>query len=197
MTIENTDDFFYPRHSWLLVEGNLVKADEARYQDVDLITLTNNAIMYLFTNIKYSLGGMEIETLNHPGFATTMLGLAKYTLDYAKGPGLMQCWYSDTSTAAEENNVGFAARHNYIIKKPNPKGSFSFAIPLEHIFGFCEDYDKVMYGMRHTLTLVKTSDNDAIFKAAALGDAGKVKLSEISWMMPRVQPKDEMNSVIW
>ena len=86
VTIENTDD------SWLLVEGNLVKAaDEARYQDADLITLTNNAIMYMFTNIKYSLVGMEIESLNHPGFATTMLGLAKYSLDYAKGPGLMQC----------------------------------------------------------------------------------------------------------
>ena len=46
--------------------------------------------------------------------------------------------------------------------------------------------------MRHTLTLVRTSDNDAISKAAALGDAGKVKLSKISWMMPRVQPNDEM-----
>ena len=52
-------------------------------------------------------------SLNHPGFATTMLGLAKYSLDYAKGPGLMQCWYPDTSTAAEENNVGFAARQLY------------------------------------------------------------------------------------
>ena len=60
VTIENTDDFFYPRHSWLLVVGNLVNAApcEARYQD--LITLTNNAIMYLFTNIKHSLGGMKI-----------------------------------------------------------------------------------------------------------------------------------------
>ena len=130
VTIENTDDFFYIRHSWLLMEGNLVKAaDEARYQDVDIVTPTNNAIMYLFTNIKYSLGGMEIESLNHPGFATTMLGLAKYSLDYAKGPGVMQCWYPDTSPLAEETNVGFAARHNYIIRKPNPKGSFSFAIP--------------------------------------------------------------------
>ena len=35
-------------------------ADEARYGDNDLIILTNNAIMYLFTNLKYSLLGMEI-----------------------------------------------------------------------------------------------------------------------------------------
>ena len=35
--------------------------------------------MYLFTNSKSSLGGKEIERLNHPGFATTMLGLLKYS----------------------------------------------------------------------------------------------------------------------
>ena len=64
------------------VEGNLAKAaGEARYIDAVLITLTNNAIMYLFKNIKYSLGGMEIESLNHPGFSTTMHGQAKYSLD--------------------------------------------------------------------------------------------------------------------
>ena len=196
ITIENTDDFFHPRHSWLLVEGDLVKSaavGDALYQDADLITLTNNAIMYLFTNIKYSLGGMEIESLNHPGPATTMLGTVKYPPDFAQGPGLMQCWCPDNATTTVlDDNHGFAIRQSYIIRKPNPKGSFSFYVPLEHIFGFCEDYDKIMYGMRHTLTLVRTTDdNDAIFRATGVG-AGKVKLSKISWLMPRAQPNDEM-----
>ena len=74
--------------------------------------------MYVFINIKYSLG------LNHPGFATTMLGLAKYSLDNAKGPGMMKCWCPDTSTVAEENND--LQPDNYIITKPDP--TFSFAI---------------------------------------------------------------------
>ena len=65
-------------------------------------------------------------------------------------------------------------------------------IPLEHIFGFSEDYDKVVYGLRHTLRQERTNDNDAIFKDAAVGDTGKVKLSKISWMMPRVPPNEEM-----
>ena len=49
-----------------------------------------------------------------------------------------------------------------------------------------------MYGLRHTLTLVRTSDDCATFIAAAVGDAGKVKLSKISWIMPRVKANDEM-----
>ena len=40
--------------------------------------------------------------------------------------------------------------------------------------------------------MVRTSDDNAIFKAVAVGDAGKVKLTKISWMMPRVQPNDVM-----
>ena len=79
---------------------------------------------------------METESLNRPGFATSVFWLLKYSLDYAKGPGLVQCWYPDASTVAAENYVGFAARHTYIVKKPDPKGFFSFAIPLKHIFGF-------------------------------------------------------------
>ena len=91
ITIENTDDFYHPRHSWLQIEGQVVKAaDEGVYADGDLITLTNNGLMYLFTNIKYGLGDMEIESLNHPGVATTMLGSLKYSDDFSKGPGLMQ-----------------------------------------------------------------------------------------------------------
>ena len=59
------------------------------------------------------------------------------------------------------------------------KGTFSFRIPLKHIFGFCEDYDKIVYGLKHSLTLVKKADNDAIFRGATAW-AEKVNLAKIS-----------------
>ena len=46
-----------------------------------------------------------------------------------------------------------------------------------------------MYGMKQTLTLVRKSDNDAIYRAAA-ADAGKVTLDKVSWFMPNVLPAD-------
>ena len=48
---------------------------------------------------------------------------------------------------------------------------FSVAIPLSHIFGFCEYY-KVTYGYKHTLTLRRNHDNDAIIKANAQEEVG-------------------------
>ena len=93
-----------------------------------------------------------------------MLGLLKYPNDFALAQGLNQLWTKDTvATTVLADNTGFAIRQAYVIRKPPAKGTFSFAVPLKHIFGFCEDYDKVIYGMKQTLTLVRKSDDDAIY----------------------------------
>ena len=104
-------------------------------------------------------------------------------------------WYKDTTLNAEEANLGWKIRRYQIIQNSDPRGTFSFKIPLKHIFGFCEDYDKVVYGLKHNLTLTRNDDNDAIFRAVndAAGNpvpAGKIVLSKISWFMPHVMPAD-------
>ena len=81
-------------------------------------------------------------------------------------------------------------RKLYVINNPDPKGTFSFRVLLKHIFGFCEDYDKVVYGLKHTLTLTRNDVEDAIFRDNA-ADAGKITLSKISWFMPHVTPADK------
>ena len=86
--------------------------------------------------------------------------------------------------------MGWNARKLYVINNPNPKGTFSFRVPLKHIFGFCEDYDKVVYGLKHTLTLTRNNDEDAVSRANAV-DAGKITVSNISWFVPHVIPADK------
>ena len=186
ITIELQDVFYHPSRSFLLIEGRLTKADGSNYGNGDLVTLTNNGIMYLFERIRYDLSEKVIETVQHPGQATTMLGLLKYPDDFSKSMGVNQLWFKDTGTEAnKETNLGFNLRQEYIIRYPEPPGSFSFSIPLKHIFGFCEDYTKIIYGMKHTLVLTRDTDDNAIFRAAGV-DAGKVTLNKLSWYMPKV-----------
>ena len=64
--IENQDEFFYPHLSWLEIEGQLLRDDDHAYVN-EAVSITNNGIMHLFSNIKYFLGGNDIESLNHPG----------------------------------------------------------------------------------------------------------------------------------
>ena len=158
---------------------------------MDQMALTNNAMMYLFSSIKYELSGQEIENVNFPGPATTIQRLLKYSDDFEHSQGLNMCWVKDSSKDAAKANTGFTTRQKYIIANPTPPGTFSFAVPLSHIFGFCEDYDKIVYRMNHMLTLVRKGDDEAIFRdAAASVPAGVVTLTEVSWVMPRIFPSD-------
>ena len=199
LTMETQDIFTHPSESFLIIEGELKKNDNNRYGDNDAISLTNNGMMNLFKRIRYDLSGQEIESLVHPGQATTMLGLLKYPDDFSKSKGLNQLWCKDTTdTAVLADNKGFKTIHDYIITNSRPRGSFSFRIPLKHIFGFCGDYDKVVYGLKHNLTLKRNDDNDAIFKSNAVDGGGnpvivngKVVLSKISWFMPHVTLADK------
>ena len=200
LTIESQDIYTHPAESFLVIEGQLAApvapplAGVGPYADADVVTLINNGIMYLFSDVRYHLASHEIEVLQNPGHATTMLGLLKYPDDFTKSQGLNQLWLPDTNiddnnVANKVDNLGYKKRNEYIIRTSNPKGTFSFKIPLKHFLGFCEDYKKILYGMQQRLTLTRTNNDNAIFRTAAT-DAGTVRLDKIRWFMPHVIPSD-------
>jgi hypothetical protein len=210
MTINNQDIYALPSKSYISIKGQIRRAgNNNAFTADDEITLINNAMMYLFTCIKYELGNTTIETINYPGQTTSMIGYLSYPDDFSKSAGLICCWSKDTNTSADsakysasaaapaagyvpgENanyNEGFAIRKGYLFSS-NPLGCFEFNIPLSHIFGFAE-YKKVIYGMKHTLTLTRGSDTAAIYRNATAAD-GKVDITNISWHMPQIQMTPE------
>ena len=199
ITIESQDIYTHPAESFLNIEGQLIKNNDNNYLINDEITLINNGIMYLFSDVRFHLASHEIEVLQNPGHASAMLGMLKYPDDFNKSQGLNQGWAPDsgTGTPVSDDNKGFKLRQNYIINMPegnNNKGTFSFKIPLKHFLGFCEDYKKVLYGMQQRLTLTRTGHNNAILKgnaaAGGVADDGKIRIDKISWFMPHVIPSD-------
>ena len=201
LTIESQDIYTHPAESFLVIEGELRRRARAvdgavqYYADDAVVTLINNAMMYLFSDVRYHLASHEIEVLQNPGHATTILGLLKYPDDFNKSFGMNQLWVKDENTGAAEIrpaqdafNKGFVIRRDYIITSPDTNGKFSFKIPLKHFLGFCEDYKKILYGMQQKLTLTRTNDNNAIFRTGA--DEGEVYLERIRWFMPHVIPSD-------
>ena len=191
ISIESQDILTHPSEGYFIFEGRLTKADSTLYINADEVALTNNAIMHLFSRIEYHLSNQLIESLNYPGQATTMLGLQTYPDYFSTAQRLNQLWYKCTvTTAAKADNNGFAARHAYLIQPATVKGTLSFRIPMKHIFGFCEDYGKIVYVLKHNLTLVRKTDDDAIFRLVAVASAEKVSLDKISWLIPHVIPAD-------
>ena len=57
INIETQDLFTHPSESYLIIEGRLTKADGTAYANDANVTLTNNALMHLFSCIKYQFFG--------------------------------------------------------------------------------------------------------------------------------------------
>jgi len=93
-----------------------------------------------------------------------------------------------------KKNTGFIKRKNYLfnplsnVMSDSQTGSFSFRIPLEHLFNFCETCTKVIYNCKHELQLNRQTDDYATFTSVFLTTKGKVQLSLMRWYMPKITP---------
>ena len=205
--INASDTYLQTSDSYLVIKGQLVRADNNNPYPVDAeIALVNNAMMYLFSNIKYTVGGKIMEQISDPGQITSMLAYLSQPDDYNSSAGLMSCWSKDTTVHANskkftaagqapvagyiptenaEYNQGFAARRSLLMSS-DPRGSFTFVIPFSHMFGF-SDYNKVIWNVKHSLTLTRAgSDNLAIHRANTAQN-GKIKISNIAWRVPHIE----------
>jgi len=214
ISINAQDAFVFPAKSYLLVKGRLASTTNDAFDAASPITLTNNAIPYLFKEIYYKIGTTTVESVIHPGHVSTMKGVLTYDSEF---DGQSMCWAKDTGRSVHDPvtrpalaNDGFKTRKSLIVEKPHTPGSFSFAIPLKHLLGFFQDYTKVVYGVKHTLTFTRAGNHLAIHKRGALtavgaaGDAGhrpavpvfrngKIVLNKFSWLVPHVVPSLKAN----
>jgi hypothetical protein len=82
--IETFDQYLLPSKSYLYLEGLLTKLDDTNLVGTDEVTLTNNAPMFLFDRVSYSLNGNEIENVKDPGRASLIKGVLSYSSNLSK-----------------------------------------------------------------------------------------------------------------
>ena len=77
---------------------------------------------------------------------------------------MIEGWSLDTATLLLDRNIGFKERPDFIlVSEPDPLGAFRFSVPLKRVFGFADDYGKIIYGFTHNLILTRSStDNKAL-----------------------------------
>ena len=201
--VENSDNYFRPSDSEIEFEGIVTKTNGTPYKKAEAtLALINNGIMFLFDNIRYELSSTEIDSVYQPGQAMTMFGLLTKNQNYNDAGGLNSCWLPDDDAGeAKKDNNGWETRRKMLFEnnvmpdgtEDPDSGKFRFSIRLSDIFGFATDYNKIMYGFVHTLTLVRNLNNkDALFGATGSAE-GKVEFTSISWILPHIEPSQVAN----
>ena len=196
--ISGKEYYYLPSQAYLTLRGVLKKAGTSvangdkggeKFTGNEDIVMVNFAPLFLFQKLSWRIGDRDVETVDNPGQTVSMLSHMLFNESFKHSDGLSMCWYPDTdNTANEGTNEGFKARKNWIFADTSDKGSFTFRIPLKYIFGFAYDYDRVIYGFNHCLSLVRQADYHALYKKTSSVDSGKIELSSITLHMPVLTP---------
>lgn len=172
ISIQQQESFTHPGKSFLHIVGTLTKEDGTT-EDSDL-KIVNNGITCLFDEIKYEIGGTVVDRTRNVG--TTSLLHALTTL-----------------TPPQEKRLESASWFGYGVQKQ--KKNFSFCLPLSHLMGFFEDYNRIIINQRQELVLLLSSSFKNVVCKAVVGNAAeptyKLTINSIHWRVPHVKVSDE------
>ena len=168
--IQNQEHYLLPCRSLIHVQGKLVKPNGAQVTKTKLV---NNAICHLFSEIRYIFSTEVIDDCKNPGITSLMKGYPSVTpnnvVSLEKGGWL----HDEANQSIEDAN-----------------GNFDIIMPLKLLFGFSEDYERIVVYMKHELILVRSNnDTNAIIQTEE--ENFKIHLSKIEWLMPYVLLPDK------
>lgn len=170
--VHQQDVYTLPSRSFLLIEGKIVKsADNA---DDTTTELVNNAMSFLFDEIRYELCGTEIDRVKNVGITTTMKNIL-------------------TSRPGDANWMENAGWKVTTVSVLDEKTNFSYCVPLKLLLGFAEDYNHILLNVKQELVLLRSStDKNAVFQSAASLHDIKIVLDKVVWKIPYVRVEDNI-----
>ncbi|KAJ8910637.1 hypothetical protein NQ315_012942 [Exocentrus adspersus] len=169
--IQQQDLYTLPNESSLYIEGKLLKTDNTPSRTAKFV---NNGVMLLFDEIRYEIGGYVIDRIRNPGLTSIIKGYVSFNKNAAQ---FLQ-------------NSGWFLNNNEQSNIVDDNGNFNVVIDLSTIFGFCEDYRKIILNMRQELVLIRSnSDTNAIINSTE-NESVKVVLNKILWKMPHISVSD-------
>lgn len=164
ITIQS-DLIVLPSQSYLYIDFSAAKNDGAPFGEDEAI-FAYNFTAHMFSEMRYELNGIEVDRNKSPGITTTM-------------KCLLACKSED-----ERSYVVF----NEFSTKSITAGKYRMVIPLRFLFGFCDDFRKVILKCKHELILVRSRTNERMYQANA--DILKLTINKIQWKMPHVTLSD-------
>lgn len=167
IAVSQQDILTAPFESTLHITGKIT-AKKAGNQTAK-VSLVNNAIAYLFDDIRYEIGGIELDHTKNVGTTTTMKGILSVR-DVEKDSLKNACWLG--------------------VGKSLETTEFAFSVPLRLLLGFAEDYKRILVNVKQELILLRSaSDLNAITSTDAPTSCD-IEITSLYWRLPHVSVVD-------
>lgn len=161
--IQAQDLYILPSESYLLIELAPTRNNGDPLQAGDGV-LVKNFVAHLFAEIRYELNGFELDRCKTPGITSLM-------------KNSMACKSSDKDSLElfMLNDGGQVS------------GRSNMMLPLKFLFGFCEDFNKIIMNSRHELILIRSRNDDNAYIGAQQINFNMIK---IHWKVPHISLND-------
>lgn len=166
ISIQQQDLYLLLCDSYLYIEGK-IERDTAAKPEKASPNLVNNAVGFLFDEIRYELNGFEVDKCKNVGISSLIKGYLSFEPHDMRKMEIAG-WKMDKETVA--------------------KDYFNYCIPLKNLLGFAEDYRSVIVNSQHMLVIIRSrTDVNAL---VGENDVVKFVIDKIQWRVPHVQVCD-------
>ena len=170
--LQHGEQYSVPNKSQIRVQGKVTQANGNPL--IAGTSLVTNALSHLFSQAQYDLNSVTIDICKNVGITSIMKGY----------PSLS----SQQLLSLEINGWDGT-------KIVDNEGNFDVLIPLSMIFGFAEDFQKIICNAKHEIILTRSNvDMNAIVQTAAAAASENntfvFNIDKIEWLMPFIIPSD-------
>lgn len=166
IAIQSQDLYVLPSESYILLEVAVTRNAGGEHLGIPG-TWATNAECYLFSEMRYEINNVEIDRIKNPGLTANLKRNVAYPQELLRSLG----------GSFHNANAAMAER------------TYQFIIPLHNIFGFCDDYKRIIMNAKHELILVVNRQNISAYTAAT--QAFSLTITKIQWKVPHIQLADQ------
>ena len=170
IVINQQDVYTLPHDSYIYIEGRVEKVDGG---GASTSQLNNNGLAFLFSEVKFELNGLEIDSTKQVGVTSSLKLYPSFSKEECT-PMKLAGWSPEGTNAWMKQ----------------PDGFFMGMLPLKHILGFAEDHKRIMVNVRQELILVRDRSDYNALKAAETPVDSKITLQRVLWRVPHVTVSD-------
>ena len=128
------------------------------------------------------------------------------TIEYIdhRHPNLLM--YKILTSTDDEYESGFVRNQGYRdiqLKSDHAAaqvGNIFMMVKMRDLFGFVNDLEKIIYGLRFKLILKRKNNDRALFRvdagAGAVANYGNIEIRDISWCVPSIDPSNDNRIIV-
>lgn len=171
ISIPQQDNYPLPCNSYIYIEGKLKGLKKDGTTPSSSFKVINNFLAYLFSEIRFELNGVVVDSVRNVGLTSTI----KNYLSYNK------------NESSKLINAGWnpleSGQTNPIL---DASGNFNACIPLKVLLGFAEDFKKIILNIKQELVLIRSNtDLDSVINTQA-DETVNIQIDRISWRVPHI-----------